>query len=168
MIKIIVRNIFRFLLLVLLQVFLFNNIQFSGYINPYVYILFILLLPFETPGWLLLFVSFFLGLSIDIFAHTLGIHASASVFMAFCRPYILKIIAPRDGYEPGTFPRIHYLGFRWFLKYTVFLVFAHHIFLFYIEIFTFSNFFLTLFRIILSSLFSIVLIILSQYFIFKK
>lgn len=168
MIKILSRNIFRFILVILLQIFLFNNIQLSGYINPYFYILFILLLPFETPGILLLFLSFLLGFTIDIFSQTLGIHASACVFMAFFRPAVLRILIPRDEYEIGTYPRIYYLGFRWFFKYTASLVIIHHLFLFYIEIFTFSDFFLTLLRVILSSIFSISLIILSQYFIYRK
>ena len=168
MIKILTRNITRFIILVLLQIFIFNNIQLSGYINPYFYILFILLLPFETPGWIMLFLSFLLGFSIDIFSQTLGIHASASVFMAFCRPSVLRMIAPRDSYEPGTFPRIYFYGFSWFFKYTSILVFIHHMFLFYIEVFTISDFFLTLLRVILSSTFTITLIVISQYFIYKK
>ncbi len=168
MIRILSRNIIRFIIVVLLQIFLFNNIQFSGHINPYFYIIFILLLPFETSGWLLLILSFILGISIDIFSQTLGIHASACVFMAFFRPIVLRMLTPRDEYEIGTFPRIYYYGFRWFLKYTSILVFIHHLFLFYIEIFTLSDFFLTLFRAILSSIFTIILIISSQYFIYKK
>jgi len=168
MIKILSRNIVRFIFLVVLQIFIFNNIQFNGYINPYFYILFIILLPFETPGWLLLILSFLLGFSIDVFSQTLGIHASACVFMAFFRPAILRMLIPRDEYEIGTYPRIYYYGFSWFLKYTIALVFIHHLFLFYIEIFTFSDFFLTLLRVILSSIFSISLIVLSQYFIYKK
>lgn len=168
MIKIIYRNIIRFILLVILQIFIFNNIQFSGFINPYIYILFIILLPFETPRWALLFLGFILGFSIDIFSQTFGIHAASTVFLAFFRPGILNAIAPRDGYEAGTFPRLYFYGFNWFLKYTTIMVFIHHLFLFYVEAFTFSDFFITLLRVILSSIFSIILITLSQYFIYKK
>ncbi len=168
MIKIVYRNIIRFILLVILQIFIFNNIQFSGFINPYIYILFIILLPFETPRWAILFLGFLLGFSIDIFSQTLGIHSASTVFLAFCRPGILNMIAPRDGYEAGTFPRLYFYRFNWFLKYTTFMVFIHHLFLFYVEAFTFSDFFITLLRVILSSIFSIILIVLSQYFIYKK
>ena len=66
-----------FILLILLQVLLFNNIQFSGYINPYVYILFILLLPVEIPAWILLLLSFAAGGIIDFFSGSPGMHASA-------------------------------------------------------------------------------------------
>lgn len=168
--KILLRNIFRFIFLVLLQVLILNNIQFSKFINPYMYVLFILLMPFETPGWFVIMMSFFLGLSIDVFSFstTLGMHTSATVFMGFLRSHVLNVISPRDGYEPGSFPRIYYYGFEWFFKYTVILVFAHHIFLFYMEVFRFASFFSTFFRVILSTLFSVFLIILSQYLVFRK
>ena len=168
MIKVLPRNIFRFVLLVLMQVFIFNNIQFSGYINPYIYVLFILLLPFETPGWLLLTLAFLLGFSIDILSGTLGMHTAATVFMAFLRPFILQVFSPRDGYEAGTYPRGHYYGFNWFLKYAAILILAHHLVLFYMEIFRFSDFFSTLLRVLLSSIFSLTLIMLSQYIIFRE
>lgn len=168
MIKLLGRNIIRFAVLVLLQILVLNNIQISGYIVPYCYILFILLMPFETPDWLLLFTAFALGLSVDLFTQTPGMHAAATVFMAFLRPYMLEMSAPRDGYEPGSFPRLYYYGFQWFLRYTVMLVLAHHFVLFYIEVFRFSEFFSTLLRVLLSSLFSVTLIMLSQYFIYRK
>ena len=88
MIKLLGRNIIRFAILVLIQILLLNNIQISGHIVPYFYILFILLMPFETPGWMLLFAGFALGLSVDMFGQTLGMHTSATVFMAFLRPYL--------------------------------------------------------------------------------
>jgi rod shape-determining protein MreD len=168
MIKLLGRNIIRFAILILIQILLLNNIQISGYIVPQFYILFILLLPFEIPGWMLLLTSFTLGFSVDMFTHTMGMHTAACVFMAFLRPHILRMIAPRDGYETGTFPRVHYYGFEWFLKYTLILVFSHHFILFYIEVFRFSEFFSTLLRVLISSLFSMILIILSQYFIYRK
>ena len=72
MIKVIPRNIFRIVILVFFQVYILNNIQFSGAVNPYFYVLFVLLLPFETPGWILLSLAFILGLTIDIFSNTPG------------------------------------------------------------------------------------------------
>lgn len=168
MINLLGRNILRFIVLVLFQVLVLNNIQFSGYVNPLMYVLFILLLPFETPRWLLLISGFLIGISVDIFSDTLGLHASASVFMAFLRPYVLRVISPRDGYESGTFPRVFYYGLTWFLNYAVILVVMHHLFLFYFEVFRFSEFFRTLLRVILSSSFSIAIIVLSQYIIYRK
>lgn len=168
MIKYIPRNIFRFIFLILLQIWVLNNIQLSGYINPYLYVLFILLLPFETPGWIVLFSSFFLGLSIDIFTDTLGMHTSASVFMGFLRPFVLQSIAPRDGYETGKLPRIYYYGFSWFFKYAFLLILTHHLFLFSIEVFNFKSYHLVLIRTILSTVFTTILVIVSQFIIFRK
>ncbi len=168
MIKLLGRNIIRFVVLILVQILVLDNIQISGHIVPYCYILFIFLMPFETPNWLLLLTAFALGLSVDLFNQTPGMHAAATVFMAFLRPYVLRMSAPRDGYETGSFPRLYYFGFQWFLRYTVILVLAHHFVLFYTEVFRFTEFFSTLLRVLLSSLFSVILIMLSQYFIYRK
>jgi rod shape-determining protein MreD len=162
------KYLLMYVFLVLFQVLILNNIQFSGYINPYMYVLFILLLPFEIPSWLLLLFGFVLGLSMDLFTHTIGMHTSATVIMAFLRPYVLNLFAPRDGYETGTYPRISYYGLSWFFKYAAILVFLHHFVLFYLEIFRLSEFFATFFRVIASSIVSLVFIILSQYVVFRK
>jgi rod shape-determining protein MreD len=168
MVRQIIINIFRFIFLILLQVLVLNNMQFSGLVNPYLYILFILLLPFEIPGWILLVIGFLTGLSIDAFTDTLGLHTSATVLMAFLRPFILRIIAPRDGYDSGKSPNLNSFGLPWFLRYSIILIFAHHFVLFYLEVFRISDFFTTLLRIILSSLFTILLVLLSQIFMYRK
>ena len=168
MINLLIRNTGRFIVLVLLQVLLIDHMQISGYIQPFFYVIFILLLPFETPGWLVLVSAFFLGLSIDFFENTPGLHASATVFMGFLRPGLLKLIAPRDGYEPQTYPRIFYYGTNWFVKYSLILIFAHHLMLFFLEVFTMTYFFETLLRVFLSTIFSFVLIVLSQFLIYRK
>lgn len=168
MIRIVGRNIIRFLVLILFQVLVLDNVLMGGYLNPYVYVLFIILMPFETPRWLLLVTAFLLGLSVDLFTNTLGMHAAASVFMAFIRPWILSVFAPRDGYEPDTFPRVFFYGFNWFLRYSLVMVFLHHMALFFIEAFHFQDFLSTLLRVILSTALTTATIILSQYFVFRK
>lgn len=168
MIRIAGRNIIRFFVVVLIQVLIMDNVELGGYLNPYFYILFIILLPFETPRWLLLVLGFILGVTIDLFTNTPGMHAAASVFLAFIRPWVLNFFAPRDGYEPDTFPRIHYYGLYWFTGYTLILTFLHHLILFYLEVFQFQDFFSTFLRVILSTLLTASTIILSQYFIFRK
>lgn len=168
MIGIYLQTMLRFLLLVLLQVLVFSHIELSGYIQPYIYVLFILLLPFETPGWLLLILGFITGLSIDLFLNTPGLHSAATVFMAFLRPSALKAFAPRDGYETGTSPTLAFYGSEWFLKYAIVLVSAHHFFLFMAEIFRISELHLVFFRGFLSSIISIAVIYLSQFFIFRR
>lgn len=164
MIPRILRYSLIFIFLVLLQVLLFNNIRFSGYVNPYIYIMFILLLPIEIPAWLLLIISFFTGLIIDLFSGSPGMHTSATVLAGFIRPYVLRIISPRDGYEPGSDPSMVIYGFRWFLIYTLIIVLFHHTALFYLEVFRFTDFFRTLLRVLLSTLFSGTFILLLEYF----
>lgn len=168
MIDIIQRNIIRFFVLALVQVLIFNNINMGGYLNPYIYILFIILMPFETPRVFLLVTAFLLGFIVDVFTNTLGVHSGASVLTAFLRPFVLQYFAPRDGYEVRTYPRVHYYGLLWFLKYSAILVSAHHLFLFFVEAFTFDNFFVTISRALLNILFSLFMIVFSQYIVYRK
>lgn len=165
---IISRNIVRFIVVIIFQVMVMDNVMINGYMVPYVYLLFILLMPFETPRWMQLLSGFALGMGIDLFENTPGMHTAATVLVAFIRPYLLDLLAPRDGYEPETFPRIHFFGFVWFLKYTFIIVVIHHFMLFYLEVFQLKDFFSTLLRVILSSVLSASTIVLSQYFVFRK
>ena len=165
-------NLLKYLLIfivsVLLQVLIFNNILIFRVIAPFFYILFILLLPFDTPRALLLFLSFMLGFSLDIFTNTPGVHASTSLLIGFIRPGVLQLISSRETLESVTAPRVKNMGFWWFVGYTSFLVIIHHLFLFFIEAFTFEGFLITLLRVILSSILTVVLIVLSQFLIFRK
>ena len=153
-----------FILLILLQVLLFNNIQFSGYVNPYAYIMFILLLPIEIPSWLLLLLSFATGLLIDFFSGSPGMHTFATVLAGFVRPYVLRLVSPRDGYESGPDPSMKIYGFRWFMAYALLIVLIHHFALFYIEVFRFADFFRTMLRVLLSTVFSMTFILLIEYY----
>jgi len=164
MINSILRFALIFILLILLQVLLFNNIQFSGYVNPYVYIMGILLLPVEIPSWVLLLLSFATGLTMDFFTGSPGMHTSATVLAGFVRPYVLRVVSPRDGYEPGSDPSMLIYGFRWFLSYTLLIVLIHHTTLFYLEVFRFADFFRTMLRVILSTLFSMTFILLIEFY----
>jgi len=155
---IILQNIFRFIILVLFQVLVLNNIQFLGYINPYIYILFILSLPYQTPRWLTLILGFGLGLTIDTFSNTMGMHAFAVVMVAFLRTGIIKLFtAIEEGNNPT--PSFHTFGVSAYIKYVVAMVLIHHATLFFLEAFTFSNFWIMSFKILLSSLLTILLIL---------
>lgn len=157
-----------FLLLILLQLLLMDNIQFSGYINPYIYLLFIILLPFEIPTWLLLILSFTTGLILDLLNGTPGMHTSATLVAGFIRPYVLRVIAPREDYEQGMVPGIRSYGLRWFIIYVSVMVLFHHFTLFYVEVFRFELFFQTFARVILSSVFSIGFILIIQSLIIRR
>ncbi|MBS2212613.1 rod shape-determining protein MreD [Carboxylicivirga mesophila] len=164
MISYLPRYLFNFVFFTLIQVLVLNNIQLSGYVNPYLYILFIITLPFETPGWLLLLLGFTSGMAVDLFSNTPGMHASATVFVSFLRPYVLRLFAPREEYQPGTIPTMAYYGLGWFLRYAAILVLGHHLFLFFIEVFSLTHFFSTLLRALSSTVFTLILIIVAQLF----
>ncbi len=155
-----------FISLILVQVLILNQVQFNGFVNPYIYVLFILLLPLSTPRYLLLILAFLLGLVVDIFLNSLGIHAAASVFIAYIRPFIIRVISNREE-DRSDYPGMKQNSFGWFLSYISIMVFSHHLILFYLEVFSFSHFFVTLGRVIISSVFSIFVIVLSQFLVFR-
>ena len=144
-----------------------NNIQFSGLVNPYFYVLFILLMPINTPRYMLLISGFLLGLTIDIFSNTPGIHASATVFMAFVRPLVVNASSV-DEADTMLPPSISTFGFSWFVRYAVILILSHHFFLFFIEVFSFHNFLQTLLRGFFSAIFTFVFVLISQFLMFRK
>lgn len=159
---------FVFILLVLVQVWILNNIQLSGYINPYLYIMFLLILPFGTSFWLLIPAGFLLGITVDMFMHTPGLHAAAAVFAAFVRPGVLSLIAPGDGYDSSQRPHITNMGIGWYLRYVIIMVLLHHAVLFYLEVFRLTDFFYTLARVLLSSLFTVLLIVITDTLVYRK
>jgi len=166
--KLISRYAIMFIALMVFQLLVLNNIRLGGYINPYIYILFIMLLPFETPGWILLVLGFLTGLTMDAFLGTLGMHSSATLLIAFLRPYVLSNISTRDNTDKKGRPVLSLNDLGWFVKYTLIMVVVHHLALFYIEAFTFTHFFATLLRIILSSIITSMFILLSQFFVYNK
>lgn len=161
-------NVVRFFVLVLFQIAILNNVRLSGYINPYLYVLFILALPFRTPGWLLLLLAFAMGLTIDIFSHTLGFHIAACVMMAYFRPYVLRLVSTHDDYPKESSPSANEFGFGWFLRYSLILVSIHHLVLFFVEMYRFTDIFQTLVRIIVSVIFTLALVLLSEYLFPRK
>jgi hypothetical protein len=103
-----------------------------------------------------------------MFGNTSGMHAAATVMLAFARPGILKLVAPRDGYEAETKLTLVMMGIKWFVTYVSVSVLLHHLVYFYIEVFRFSEFFATFFKAILNSVITILLIILGQYIFSKR
>lgn len=157
------KYIWQFVLLCALQALVFNNLNLGGYINPFPYIYLLIILPISIGRIPLLFIGFFLGLAIDIFSNTGGIHAAASTLIAFYRPLYLKAQSPREGYELAAIPHLKNFGFGWFIPYASIIILIHHFALFYLEIFRFSEFFHTLLKVIVSSGITLFFILLSEY-----
>jgi rod shape-determining protein MreD len=167
MIRDLVPLLIRFVGLIAVQVIVLNNVQLSGYINPFLYVLFILTLPVKFPRSAVLALAFVTGLVIDMFTDTAGMHAAATVLMAYVRPAVLRFYAPRDGYDAEAVPDIAHFGFQWFLVYTATLIFIHHLALFFIEVFRLSGFISTMSRVLLSSVATLALVLITQ-FLFRK
>jgi hypothetical protein len=156
-------NIARFILLLAAQVTIFNNINFLGYINPFPYILFIILYPVNGNKSGLLIGSFLLGLTMDLFMNSGGVHAASCLVLAFFRPSIFKFsfglsyeyqtVRLNDVLTPERFSFI-------FLS-----VVLHHIVLFILEIFTFDYFWSIILRTLVSTIFTIIISILIIYLI---
>lgn len=163
-----INSAFRFLSLLILQVFLLKQISwgFGGkeYLFIFLYPLFIMMLPLQMPRPLVVFAGFAIGLSVDLFYETLGINAAAATFSAFLRPMILHIVRPRDGYNIKAHPTVEDLGWNWFLKYTAWFLAIHLFLLFSIQSFTFyfwdDILLKTLFTFIISFLGTVLLVLI--------
>lgn len=156
-------HIIRFVALVLIQVLVINHIRLGGYVHPYVYMIFILLLPINLPNWQLLLLGFGLGLSIDLFTGAPGLHAGATTLMAFCRPAILRLVSGHQKLENVVEPNLSQLGGVWFLRYTLCMVLVHHFALFFLESFSFHLILQVLLRILISAPASVFLILIILY-----
>ncbi len=156
------RYILLFVLSVLIQTLIFDHIYFTGYVNVFIYLLFIILLPVEANKFFVLILAFLLGISVDIFNSTPGVHAAATVFTAFLRPVILQLYSPREGYDMNKLPGIKNNGLVWFLKYSISIILVHHISLFFLDAYGFTAFFTTIGKIVVSSIFSLLFIVIGH------
>ena len=159
-------HIVRFVVLILLQVLLLNDINFLGYINPYLYILFIILLPAGINQTRLLFFSFLLGITVDMFEDSGGMHACACLLMAYVRPLILRFsFGLSYDYQTLKFSKTPF-GSR--LTYITLMVLVHHLTLFSLEIFNASHILSILKNTLFSGVFSILVIIITTTLFSKK
>ncbi len=151
-------HIIRFVLLLLAQVVIFNHVNFLGYINPYIYIIFILLFPIRDTRLSLLLVSFLLGVLVDMFSDSGGVHAAAAVTLAYARPVLLKT-------SFGMLYEHHNIKFNSselgnLITYVTLSAVLHHFILFSLEIFNISSIILILKKTLFSSIFTILLSVL--------
>ena len=156
----------RFIALVFVQVLILNHINFLGYINPYIYILFIALFPVKNNRVVLILLSFLLGITIDMFLDTGGIHAGACVFIAYARPLILKSSFGMI-YEHQTI-KFSNVEFGSKLTYFTLITVIHHIVLFSLEIFSFSKILLILQKTLFSSIFTVLLSVIVTIIFSRK
>jgi len=149
-------------LYVLLQVVVLNEVLFSAYINPFLYVILIISLPLKTPKWFLLIYAFLLGFSIDLFSGSLGFHSTATILIAFVKPFISRITIPHNILGDTDEITLKKIGNKAFITFSLFLIFIHNSCLFITE---HLNINLALFgKIIASSLVTLIIVLITQLF----
>lgn len=163
------KYIVQFLLLLLFQVLILNNVNLNWWytdhggfpvFTPYIYPLFILLLPFETPVWLMLLIGFFSGISVDTFMNTPGMHALPMVVIAYIRMGVLRALLPKNIKEYSEqSPTVRNMGWAPFLTYSAILILVHHALYFTIEIWSLKLWTYTLLKVFASTITTLLLIV---------
>jgi hypothetical protein len=161
-------TLFTFIFYLLAQVLLFRQLILYNTAFCFVYIAYILLLPIETNPLILMAGAFFLGIGVDIFYDSLGLHALSLVLVAYMRNYWLATITPQGGYDAGLGPTLGVNGLQWFVVYTLPLVFVHHALLFFTEAGGFGIFWYTMSKVITSLVFTMTVLLMFQYLSFRR
>jgi len=149
-------------LYLLLQVLVLNEVLFSSYINPFLYVLLIITLPLKTPKWFLLSYAFLLGFSIDLFSGSLGFHSTATILIAFVKPLISKITIPHNILAETDEITLKKIGSKSFITFSLLLVLIHNSCLFITEHLNFNLDLLG--KIIASSIVTLIIILITQLF----
>ena len=160
-------NFLRFLILMLLQVFVFNYVQWFGFLNPFVYLLFLILLPLELPKSIQYLIAFATGFIIDAFFKTYGIQAFSCVLLMFLKPYIILIL---NGFKPldsGVKPLPDVKDFNWILLYTFLLVFVHQISVTILETFQWVKWWRIIWSSIANTFFTMFIILCIEYIFYS-
>ncbi len=160
--KLIFYNIIRWFLLLFVQIFLLRNVIFYNLSTPFLYVLFLLVLPFGIPNFLLYLIAFGTGLTLDAFYDTLGVHTTACVTLMYVRIAFINLSLNRDSIDEPE-PSLGNMGFKWFALYATLCIFAHHIILFFLEAFKLNEFVYTLTRALLSMVFTLFTVLLTEF-----
>jgi rod shape-determining protein MreD len=168
MIKTGLRVAVYFVVFVLLQTLVMNNVHLFRIVTPFIYVYVMLKLPIDMKRSGIIFVSFLLGLVVDIFSNTFGIHAAACSFIGFVRtPLLERFVDVRDLPEESV-PSYQLFGYARFIRYALILVALHHVVLFVIEAFTFFQPLSMMIRMMSSIFFSFLLILIIEAFNLRK
>lgn len=166
--NLILKHSIRFVVALFLQVLVLNQIEIGFGIQLMIYPLFILLLPVDIGVISLLLISFSLGILIDAFSNTYGLHTSALLVFAFLRPSVFKLFDSRDGYDVLLETNIFNMGMSWFIKVFGILLFIHHFWFFLLEMFKLNELGYVVQKTVFSTPLSFAICILLQYLLVKK
>jgi rod shape-determining protein MreD len=166
----IVKNTIRFFFVLFIQVFILNKIPpLHQFVVPYFYFIVILWMPFKTQRWVILIVGFLLGFTVDIFYKTPGLHAAASVLIAYLRPFVINLLFPKEATEWGNEePNRLSMGALPFTTYVILLTILHNLYLIFLEWMQFGSFFYFLGKLIATSLVSLLLILISELLVNRR
>ena len=157
---------FRFGLYVLVHVMLVSRLVLFDRGFCFLYLGFLLFLPLATPIVVQLLLGFGVGLTMDVFYDTGGLHAAAAVLLTFLRPWVLRLLTPRDGYDAQDSVNVHQMGWQWFGVYLGLLVFMHHFVFFVLELGSFQHIGFMLAKVALSWLFTCLALLIVQLLFF--
>jgi hypothetical protein len=160
--------VFSFILYLLVQVMVVKQMVLGNAAFSFIYLGFLLLLPLERDSLYLMLMGFVMGICIDIFYDSLGIHAASSVLVMYLRKVWAGSITPQGGYDAGSIPTVFMDGLSWWALYMLPLIFVHHFALFYLETWGFQLFFFTLKKVVLSTIYTFVMLLIIQYVFYRK
>lgn len=157
------KQVLRFLVMLLLQVLMFNHIHLFGFINPDIYLYALLLLPMDLPQSVLYLIGFASGFVVDLFDLTFGIHASAALLMIACRPYVIKLLNINKKKDELDVPTPATRDLKSLLTFTLILVAIHQLMVNMLEVFSFHRFGITLLSVLTNTIFTTILILCIEY-----
>ena len=152
----------------LVQVLIFKNLVLFGTAFCFLYLMYIIMLPMEVKTIPTLLISFVLGIGVDMFYDTMGIHTSALLLVGFLRSRWLKILVPAGSYDEDLQPTLVNMGLQWFISYSVPLVLIHHVVFFYVESLGTGLFFDSLQKIVASIIFVTIMSIIVQLLFYRR
>jgi hypothetical protein len=156
-------QIIAFFIYLFYQVLILQNVVLFHTAFCFLYILYLLLLPVETNPLVLMGIGFLMGFAVDMFYESIGLHAFACVLIMYVRNFWLNSMTPQGGYDSNSTPSLALGGVQWFIIYSLPLVFLHHSVLFFMEAGGFGMFWFTLWKIITSTFFTMLVILIAQF-----
>lgn len=163
-----IKYISYFVGLIIAQTLIFGQIEFGSGLHIMIYPLFLIVLPFDIKPIFLMLIAFAMGIIIDAFSNTFGLHTSASVLIAYLRSELYRLFAPREGYDILMKPSVKDLGIKWFISVAGIVILIHHFWFFFLEFFKWSAWISILKNTILSGLISLFIVLAIEILFTKK
>lgn len=165
-----VRNTLLFIVFIAIQVFVLYRVHpLHQFVVPYLYFLYILWLPFNTPRIGLTLIGFLFGLTLDFFHHSPGLHAAACSLIAYVRPFLISILISQEGADQNyRSPSVTSMGLVPYATYVIILTLLHHTYLVLLEWLHFGSFWYFLGKVLGTTGISLLLILLTELLFYRK